>query len=59
MKSYVAPKIEVVELEEEVGALMIGSCCDIKVNDGGTIIPGPEDGGFANCDGPFADWGGD
>lgn len=59
MKSYVAPKIEVVELEEEVGALMIGSCCDIKVNDGGTIIPGPEDGGFVNCDDPFADWGGD
>ena len=55
MKSYVAPKIEVVELEEEVGALMIGSCCDIRVDDG----PGPGDGGVDNCDDPYADWGGE
>lgn len=55
MKSYVAPKIEVVELEEEVGALTIGSCCDIRVDDG----PGPQDGGFVSCDNPLNDWGGD
>ena len=59
MRSYVAPKIEVVELEEEVGALTIGGCCDIKVDDGGTLFPGPQDGGFVNCDNPLNDWGGD
>lgn len=56
MKAYVAPKIEVVELEEEVGtAGLFGSGCDIQV-DGNTAIGW---GGPAHCDNPDSDWGGD